>query len=476
MRRPAGRHPGTRRPAKTLVLFVLLLPVLLSWGGLTIDGGLLMAGHRQAQNAADAAAIASAKLLAAGGSESDALATANTYIQQYNGLSNAPALVSGTTFNVPPTSGPYAGNSSFVEVIVQSPVRTYFVGAGGFTQTPQVKARAVAGFKAVTLDFGVAVLNINAIPGLNLNGQSQLSVNGKVVVNSHGAGYDQNGKYINLGYPAYAVTVDGQSTITATDVEVVGGVDNPSDFVNASGGTSSPLHAGAQPLADPLINLPTPTTANGVVQTYWGVNSSGQVSSFSSPQDVNFSSQQSVTLSPGIYKSITISGQVNLTLKPGVYVMAGGGFTVSGQCTVNGSGVMIYNTGSDYSPTTGSPDISDGNQTPAAPSSTSFGGVKLDGQASVTLTPLSDSSSPFNGVLYYQRRWNTSQFLITGQGGLSNLGGTFYMKWAMFNVNGQGTYNAQFVVGSMSLSGQSKIIINYSGQKTAQAGNIYLVE
>src|SRR5438128_10845740 len=49
-----------KRPGKVLVLFAFLLPMLLGTTGLVIDTGLLLAAHRQAQNAADAAALAAA--------------------------------------------------------------------------------------------------------------------------------------------------------------------------------------------------------------------------------------------------------------------------------------------------------------------------------------------------------------------------------------------------------------------------------
>src|SRR5947209_4723036 len=94
------------RKGKTLLVFMVLSPVLVGWVGLVIDGGLLMAGQRQAQNAADAAATAGAMDKLRGSSNATALATANNFLT-YNGLSNAPALVSGTSFNIPPQQGPH---------------------------------------------------------------------------------------------------------------------------------------------------------------------------------------------------------------------------------------------------------------------------------------------------------------------------------------------------------------------------------
>ena len=73
---PASRSARARRPGKILVLFALLLPALLALLGLVTDGCLLMAAHRHAQNAADAAAMAAAHDLVRGKSLDTATATA----------------------------------------------------------------------------------------------------------------------------------------------------------------------------------------------------------------------------------------------------------------------------------------------------------------------------------------------------------------------------------------------------------------
>src|SRR5437660_5942554 len=116
-----------RRSAKTLAMFALLLPVLLGLVGLVIDGGLVLANMRVLQNAADAAAMAGATDLMnlykqPATASSTATATATAYVQQYNGLSSA-----SVTVNIPPQQGTYAGNSSYIEVIVTNTVNTWFI-------------------------------------------------------------------------------------------------------------------------------------------------------------------------------------------------------------------------------------------------------------------------------------------------------------------------------------------------------------
>src|SRR4051812_17603368 len=113
LQRNGTRRPSAPRAGKALVIFILGLPMLFGMTGLVIDSGLLMATQRTAQNAADAGALAGAKDRYKGKSVSAATATATTFIQTYNGLSSTTP-----TINIPPQSGPYAGDTNFCEVIV----------------------------------------------------------------------------------------------------------------------------------------------------------------------------------------------------------------------------------------------------------------------------------------------------------------------------------------------------------------------
>ena len=83
----------------------------------------------------------------------------------------------------------------------------------------------------------------------------------------------------------------------------------------------------------------------------------------------SLSGNSQATINPGIYSQITVSGNASLTLNPGIYIIEGGGFTVTGNASVSGSGVMIYNAGSNY-PSSG------GN----------FGGITLSGNGTFNLT------------------------------------------------------------------------------------------
>src|SRR5207247_1225939 len=88
------------RSAKILPFLTVLLPALFGFVGLVFDTGLLLAAHRQAQNAADSAAMAGALRLMQGAGTSTAQSDASTFFNTYSGLTN-----STVTVNVPPQSG-----------------------------------------------------------------------------------------------------------------------------------------------------------------------------------------------------------------------------------------------------------------------------------------------------------------------------------------------------------------------------------
>src|SRR3990170_8853939 len=101
-----------REKGQMLILFVLALAVLLGFVAMVIDVGLAFQERRNAQNAADAAALAGAQELGESGSAPAAIAEATEYLADY-GYQSPQASI---TVNIPPSSGPSAGDSSYVEV------------------------------------------------------------------------------------------------------------------------------------------------------------------------------------------------------------------------------------------------------------------------------------------------------------------------------------------------------------------------
>lgn len=450
--------PHSRRAGTILIITAIVLVALFGLLGLVIDAGQMMSAHRMTRNATDAAATAAAMDLLIGRSHATATATATAYVKEYNGLKTATVAV-----NIPPASGAHAGNSQFVEVIVSNDVETVFIQVLGIGSTQTLKDRAVAGWEGVAVAAGVIALDRNARPGINLTGNGSLTVKGTVLVNSDGGGMTEDGQPIGNGSGGNAITNSGNGILYASDVRSVGGVSNSSMIKNYdTSNPESPLQTGGVAHPDPYQYLPPPTTANGAVATHFGV--------------VALSGRDNVTLSPGVYTSITTSSNVNVTLEPGIYIIAGGGISMSGNSVLSGEGVMIYNTGSDYNANTGLPDSGDGANAPPAPGNPTFGGVSITGNAALNLTPYANSSSGFDGMVLYQRRLNTQPLKLAGNGMSDVLSGTVYAKWAPLDLAGNGTFNAQFVVRRVDITGNGNLTLNVSGQGLARSDQVFLVE
>lgn len=516
-----ARRP--RRSGKILVLFALVLTVLFGLLGLTLDGGMMMASHRQVQNAADSAALAAAMDRMRGGTAAAATATASTFVKTYNGLADATVTV-----HIPPTAGAYVGNAQFVEVIVSRPYSTVFAQVNGANQNQTVAARAVAGYEAVSSGEGAIVLDPNAAPGITFSGtNTRLLVKGTVVVNARANGYNQYGVPVPTGSnpsTPYAVSTSNSQPSSPTNafvharsVQVVGGVDTPANFVDFDDPTNnpSPLTAGLIGVqSDPLALLDVPIVDNAVVgatgQTgtnkYW---QDGEHTTKGATAPTRYPDPQintgTHTLYPGVYDNLTLNGG-DTTLTSGTYVIspsktngAQSGLTIA--TSTHGPGgatdpavVTFYLTGTSYV-SNGKPNgywdalegaIDPVSGTYAMPSANGSEPVSAFAPLTVNASTgtkiylkglaTTDPDDPGDKVLFFQRRRNTQGAIVKGGSTDISLEGTIYAKWAQFTINGQGTYNAQFIVGSLNLTGGSTITINATGINRGKANQVFLVE
>jgi hypothetical protein len=213
-----------------------------------------------------------------------------------------------------------------------------------------------SGSASVSILPSIYVLAPTANPSLRLSGNTAITIPGLIQVDSSSP---------------TALTASGNSSVRAGSIQVVGGFliqDNAS--INPTPVTGVPL------VPDPLAALPAPS--GGVRQG-----------------SVNLT-QGTESIDPGIYDQIQVSGTVSLTLNPGIYVIAGGGLKVTDLASITGSGVLIYNAGSNY--------VGQGS---------SFGGITLSSQATINLTPA--STGPYAGILIFQSRDNASAISLNGK-------------------------------------------------------------
>jgi hypothetical protein len=390
------------RGQSTLVV-ALVLPVLLGFVGLGVDLGQLRYQQRKLQVVADAAALAGAGEIAAGSSSnvnySASLAIANNnFVAGVNGNQN-PAI------NLPPQSGPHAGNSKFVEVIISQNAPTYFMRILGVTSAT-ISARAVGG-----LGSGTSCIYALAPTG------TAFSASGGAVVNAGCGIYDNSN-----GSQAFVET--GGSCVSTTQINVVGNYAMQPSSCNPPQTTPS---IGAPAVSDPLAYVPAPSV--GACDYPNGYTANGGTP----------------TISPGVYcGGITVTAHALLKLNPGTYILNGGGLSVQGNSDVQGTGVTFYDTC-----TTGCV----GGYQP----------IKLTGGSNTSL--IAPTSGSLAGILFFQdRSTNSSAKNGIAGNGTTVFQGALYFPTTELDYTGGSTNTAYTIIvaNNLMFAGNSSMNSDYS--------------
>lgn len=389
---------------QTAIIMGLCLASLCGMAGLAVDVGTLFRAKRVLQTAADAAAIAGAGEMNYG--DVTAGADAATAL---NGLTNGSNGVT-VTVNRPPLSGPHAGSTAFVEVIVTQNAPTYFMKMFHLGSM-SVAARAVSG---VGPSNGcIYALDPSGIDvGLTGNGSLSMPDCG-ILVNSASSN---------------AVDLTGVSSLTAQSIGIVGG------YVNGSNTTLNPVPiTGIAPATDPLA-FETPPSFDAST-------------CLSDPHP-----NSATTLGPSnggtiCYNGLTVGGHGVVTLNPGVYVI-NGGFSSAGGATITGNDVTIYL---------------------AAPN----GSVSLTGSGALNVTAPTPSTClgdtcGYDGILFYEDPADTNGMKVAGSSN-STIEGIFYLPSASLTLTGNSGSQiyADLVVHALSISGTGTLQ-NYAGINGAE--------
>lgn len=380
-----------------MIIWSVLLPVILGMVGLGIETGSWYLNKRNLQTAADAAAIAGARENTAAARAS----TARAAVAQ-NGFGNGSNVT--VTVNNPPLTGGYTANNNAVEVILSRPQSMSL--AGIFLGTnPVVTARSVA-VKQMSANSGGCVLALaNNGTGINITGNSTLTMPTCTLISNSDI--------------TTSVNMTGSSDTDVYTLYTAG---------NYSVGGAAKFTYNVQPTihgdstADPYGNITVPS--------YSGCNQN------------NYSSNGTVTLSPGVYcNGIKLNSHAKVTLKPGTYIIDRGSLDIGGQATLTGTGVTIIFTSS-----TGS----------------GYATVTINGGATVSLT--APTSGATSGIAFYQDRraplGTASKF---NGGSTMDITGALYMPQAQLTFNGGNSINGsctQIISNMVNFLGNNKIIAN----------------
>ncbi len=488
MKLPYRRH----FPGQILVLATISMVMLLGFTALAVDMGYLYSTRRRMQTAADAAAVAGATALRDG----ESYTSAADDVASFNGFTNSQNNVT-VTVSEPTLPSPYPSDVTYVEVDISQTVPTYFLRVLGY-KSMKVGARAVSGAVAGPAciyaldpsDSGTFSLtgnaNINSQCGLidDSTSSSGLSLTGNITL-----------KATSIGVVGSSFSKSGNVTISPQPVENLAALPDPlsgqAKSAAPSAGTCT-QQAGKSGSENWSGNIGTLTVPAGVYNG--GISISGNVTAvtFSAGNygnSVNFNGNggslvfnpgqyqnggsgnsitlngntatsfnagtytfcgavdiignSTVTLRPGTYfGGINITGNANVTFSPGTYILAGGGLTVTGNSTLNGTGVTFYDTratGYAYAPI----DLT-GNETAnlSAPTSGTFEGFLFFQDPSLPvgsagITVVGNSSSTFDGIIY------SPTTAITYVGNSSGSGYTILIGYTI-TVTG----NSSFTIGN----------------------------
>jgi Flp pilus assembly protein TadG len=281
------------------VIFAMALLGLVGFVALSIDGGYIMAERRQAQNAADAAALAAAKSLFDG--QTGSIAPSG---QGYAAL-NSGALPGDVDVSWPPATGTYSGDDKYVQVTLSKEVRKFFVGAvyGGDWK---VSASATAGIEKEPANYALIALSEDNPPGIHLNGNTGIDVSG------------DNGSAMSNT----TITSTGTASFT-TD----GSIDANGSIQTAGGTWSDEIRPNSPIVDDPLAGMAYPP--KGDTRNY--------------PTDY---CKNDCTIEPGYYHNGLLNIDRTATMKPGVYYLENFDMVLQNtNSTLRGDNVLLFMTG-----------------------------------------------------------------------------------------------------------------------------------
>jgi Putative Flp pilus-assembly TadE/G-like len=379
----------------------LVLPVFVGAGGLAVDVASWYSTKRTMQSGADAAAYAAALELASQGLDQAPNLTAMQAVA--NDAASRNGVGVAVTLNVPPLSGPAAGDPQSVEVIVTEPAPVYFANLF-LGEAPDITTRAVA--KAVVADACVWALHPTAKGALTVSGGATVDLDCGVVVNSDHA--------------EAAIDQGGSSCLSATSISVTGGYTG--SCVSPEPEVSTPSYG------DPLSSLVEPT--------YGSCDYNSKI---------NVNSGSSATLMPGVYcKGISLNG--NVVFEPGLYVLVGDGLDIQSSAVVTNTenasgGVTFYLTGSG----------------------SKYATVGVAAGSQVTLTPM--TTGPLANVLFFQdRNAKNGQSKLTGQSNM-DLTGIIYFPNSEVEFTGGSTMDeveVLLVASTLKVTGNTNLNADYA--------------
>jgi len=362
-----------------IVIGAAVMPLMIGAGAVALDTIQLSLWKRQLQRAADSSALAGAHSLA---QQKPPAAAVGRDLQ----LNNQVPLTGAPTVQSAPASGLYAGDTKAVFVSLSSqqslPFWSFFTGS-----PPSITVEATA--KVVALgQFCMLSLYEGPLAGIDVAGNAAVNLGCGIASNSQGTN---------------TITAVGNSSITATPIISVGGINGSNNF---SGNPQLLPYSDKQ--KDPLAYLPDPPFPSNCT-------------------NLSVNNGETVTVEgTACFSSIDVMPGGTLLLKPGIYTVNGGDISLKGSIqSIAGTGT---NTGVSFIMT--------------GPGGAA-GDLRINSQAELKLQ--APTSGEYSGILFYRdRRASNIEISING-GASSTLEGALYFPASDIKFAGHSSMNVRCV-------------------------------
>lgn len=399
--------PKNRERGQAIILIVFAIIGLIGASAIAIDGTNAYIDSRRADTAASAAALTAA-LARIQGQDWRAAALATAAANGYNndGLSNTVEL------NTPPLSGPYEGNSEYIEVIVTSHLSTYFGVVIGIPTITSV-AQAVSQSKPSEIGEmfpGYALISL--APKSECDKRRSFWIHGEATLNLVGGGL-----FVNSNNPKCAFISLGSGSVRVLDnsrITVAGGAD-----------IRKPQLITPYPIETNIAPIPYPPAYQ-----YPKVGCGNKVAT----PDYEFGTMKSGTWEDGVFPPAGIT-----VLESGVYCLQDGFNLEAGQ-VLEGNGVVFL--------------IEDGD-------------FKLSSNAQFDLSAPKGGNNA--GLLIYMPIDNHGIIALSGSDESKTVG-TILAPGAEVRINGLDSirgaaYHSQIIAYTIEVDGTDSVEINYKDEQ-----------
>ena len=451
--------PRSQERGQALVIIALAVVGLFGFAALAIDGSRVFSDRRNAQNAADTAALSAALAkIRHDPYEAAAFDRAKSNGYEKDSDSNVEVhLCSDTTITTPCQGIPSSGKpeqldpQNYIQVKITSTIPATFgriVGRQNFTNI--VTAIAYSGPVEPQ-----PVINGAALASLKEDGDKTLFGNGNVNLTVHNSGVFNNSS------SACATQINGAVGNYSVDTafQFASGV-----YCSGAGGNQlNPVQKVGQIDYPPEFNVPKPTIA-----------CSGKGSIDPATQQNN----NTVTVHPGNFKSEVINHAGPVIFEPGNYCFDGnftingvayvtadyvrfkitkGDFSLNGISTLTCNDVLVHIDGGSGVQFNGGTKVECNNVTFFA----STGNVTWSGNATVRM--FAPKGGDYKGLLIYMPYGNNSDFTINGNSN-NELTGSIIAVSSNIKIAGNSStegLHSQIIGYTVTLEGNSNTIINY---------------